>query len=329
MRAGWINAEGPGAASKEMTSHADLDATVLLTTRNRAALLRSTLNAFQRMRTSGVTWEIVVVDNGSSDETDDVLEQAASQLPLRVVREPSPGKSAALNRALPLIRARLVLLTDDDVRPCSEWMTAYVAAARRWPQHRVFGGPIKPLFPNGTPDWLMNHPCTVPAFARFTLDAPEGPMSLLPFGPNVAFRADALRDVVLSPHVGPRGTSYPMGTDIELIRRVLMNDEQVVYVPAAATGHVVRPEQITHKWLMQRAYNLGRSAPRYQQSFPAHAQPPVSRGGARRRILVAALRYFGVLPHGPKRRLERGAMWHYWRGYRYEQRRMAAELGGQ
>jgi GT2 family glycosyltransferase len=300
------------------------DVTVLMTTRDRADLLRSTLSALGRQRVSGLNWELIVVDNGSRDQTSAVLARAGAELPLTVLLEPRPGKAVALNTAFPHVRAPLVLLTDDDVDPCVDWIRTYVDASTRWPDHRVFGGPIQPLFPPHAPQWLREHPYIAPAFARFMPALPEGPMTLLPFGPNTAVRRQVLGSLRLSPEIGPRGRSYPMGTDTELVRRILKAGEQVIYVPSAFVGHRVRTEQLRTAWLMQRAFNLGRGVPR-QAQLGSDVGEPVPRRTAWRRLVHAGLQYVAAWPRGPRLRYERGARFHYWRGYLYEQRRVWRE----
>src|SRR5689334_694436 len=178
---------GAGAMSRS-----PLDVTIVLTTRNRASLLGATLRSIAGLDVAGLAWEVLVVDNGSSDETPRVLAAAAARLPLRIMIEPALGKSRALNAALRTRMAPLVIFTDDDVLYAEGWMQAYVSAARRWPDDRLFGGPIEPLFPSGTPRWLTQHRFCEGAFARFAHDAPEGPINHLPFGPNFAVRGAVL-----------------------------------------------------------------------------------------------------------------------------------------
>jgi glycosyltransferase involved in cell wall biosynthesis len=134
-----------------------LAASVLLATRNRAGLLRATLAHLARQVTDGLRWEVVVVDNGSEDGTAAVLAEARATLPLVVVSEPRAGKNRALNRALPLARGALLVFTDDDVEPEPRWLAEHVGAARRWPSHAVFGGPIAPRMPPTAPPWLATY----------------------------------------------------------------------------------------------------------------------------------------------------------------------------
>ena len=71
--------------------------TVLFATRNRAELLRDVLEAYCHLQSPAGGWKLVVVDNGSTDQTPQVVSSFADRLPLHLVIEPRLGKNVALN----------------------------------------------------------------------------------------------------------------------------------------------------------------------------------------------------------------------------------------
>lgn len=97
---------------------------IIICTRNRAASLRRTLAALATVRIpAGASAEIVVVDNGSTDDTAAaVREAAAGSVPLRYVSEPQPGQSRARNRGLAEARGEIIVFTDDDIIPAADWL---------------------------------------------------------------------------------------------------------------------------------------------------------------------------------------------------------------
>src|SRR5262249_47413690 len=133
-----------------------LDASVLIATRNRGPLLERTLNHLKRQELAEIHWELIVVDNGSTDNTASVLARASEQLPLIVIHESHPGKNVALNRALAVARGNLLVFTDDDVEPSSQWLLSLFSASRRWIGWSIFCGPIYPDYPAKAPLWLRN-----------------------------------------------------------------------------------------------------------------------------------------------------------------------------
>jgi glycosyltransferase involved in cell wall biosynthesis len=201
---------------------------------------------------------VLVADNGSTDATAAVLDEFRARLPLVVVREESPGKNRALNRALARAGGRFLLFTDDDIVPERRWVAEMLAAAERWPGATVFAGRITPLFPAGAPDWLRRHPFVEAAYARFELPQNEGPTRKLPFGPSFGVRASALAGVRFHEDIGPNGQDYVAGSETELLLRLQQRGEEIVYVPGSTVEHVIRPEQLDVDWLFGRSYRLGR-----------------------------------------------------------------------
>lgn len=302
-----------------------LDVSVLFTTHNRGHCLGRTLEAFAALQTPGLKWELLAVDNGSTDATPRVLRSYASRLPLRPIEEPQPGKSRALNRALSLARGAILVFTDDDVVPVPTWLSAMAAGMARWPEDHIFAGRIVPLFPPGAPEWLRQHRWAETAFARFMPDMPEGPSDQLPFGPNFAMRAPLLAGQHFSLQLGPVGNSCVMGEDTELAMRFVRAGKRVIFIPDAEVGHIVREEQLHAQWLYRRAFNSGRGMLRVGAMF--EKKLPSTRS-IYRKLLTSALRYGAAMPFSSREtqaRIERGAMFHCWRGSWHEHRRMLRE----
>ena len=101
-----------------------MDCSILISTKNRAAALEKTLQAFRALRVpDGLRVEMIVVDNGSTDETPEVIARTIlPSIELRGIREPLPGKCRALNSAIAQARGEALLFTDDDVVPAPNWL---------------------------------------------------------------------------------------------------------------------------------------------------------------------------------------------------------------
>src|SRR5205807_8210690 len=95
-----------------------LGITVLIATFNRASVLSGTLQALTRVERTGIDCSIVIIDNNSSDNTAEVVKEFETRLPITYLREPSPGKSCALNKALrECMLKEIVVFAVDDVTP--------------------------------------------------------------------------------------------------------------------------------------------------------------------------------------------------------------------
>lgn len=128
---------------------------VLIATFNRAELLGDTLDSLAGSHMDpAVPWEVVVIDNNSTDATAAVVasRQAAYPVPLRYLFESQQGRSAALNAGILASTAPFLLFTDDDVRVEPKWM---VNGARALIQGADYiGGPVVPIWEVEPPSWL-------------------------------------------------------------------------------------------------------------------------------------------------------------------------------
>jgi glycosyltransferase involved in cell wall biosynthesis len=116
-----------------MTSSAPApDASVVVATRNRSARLQDMLAALEAQTFGRDRFEVVVVDDGSTDDTPAVLERAArGPLQLRSLRAGGRGPATARNLGWRAARAQLIAFTDDDCVPSPGWLAALVAHAGR------------------------------------------------------------------------------------------------------------------------------------------------------------------------------------------------------
>jgi glycosyltransferase involved in cell wall biosynthesis len=234
--------------------------TVAFATRNRADHLRDVLAAFAALAPPAGGWKLVVADNGSTDATQCVLSRYRERLPLHVLREPRPGKNAALNRAIASFDGDLVVLTDDDVLPEPDWLLRLATAAERHPEASLFGGTILPAWPHALPPWLDQS--RVDFGTLFALVSHKsGPCDFrVIFGPNMAVR----RSVFAHGHrfdesIGPDGRNAlsAMGSETEFTRRLTAAGHRARFVAEARVRHIIRPEQFEESWILARAYRNG------------------------------------------------------------------------
>ena len=229
--------------------------TVAICTWNRAALLRRTLDSLAaQQRLGDVAWELLVVNNNCTDETDAVISTFTSRLPIRGLHEPNPGLSNARNKAIGAATGDYVVWTDDDVVVCREWLAAYAIAFRAWPDHAVFGGPIRPEFEGKPPNWLLSvWPTIQTAYAIRDLDLDPSSEGLAiiageePFGANFAVRSDLQRSHPYDPRIG-KSPEHPSlgGEEAAVIHAILGSGHQGRWVPDAVVHHwVPRSRQST------------------------------------------------------------------------------------
>ncbi len=177
-------------------------ASVIICTRDRADSLRHTLLALRASRRpESLRAELVIVDNGSRDDTAAVAQ--AVVLPgwdRHLVHEPSPGQARARNRGLAQARGRMLLFLDDDVRPSANWLEGMCQPLLAGTADAVAGG-VR-LAPELERPWMTRLHRTWLAATDF-LD-PAAPIEMV--GANMAFARHVLDRVpAFDPELGPGG----------------------------------------------------------------------------------------------------------------------------
>jgi glycosyltransferase involved in cell wall biosynthesis len=217
------------------------------------------MGAFCQLQEPPSGWKLVIVDNGSTDQTPTVLASFANRLPLHAVCEPTGGKNSALNTGLGLVEGDLTVLTDDDTFPHSDWLVELRKAADAQPACSLFGGAVVPRWESPPPPWVQwleqgpTYALTDPAMAEGLIP----PYSV--FGPNMAIRTAVFQSGVrFDPSIGPRGSSYPMGSETELTQRLGQQGHRAWHVPTAVVEHLIRDYQLHQSWVLNRAIRFGR-----------------------------------------------------------------------
>jgi glycosyltransferase involved in cell wall biosynthesis len=259
--------------------------TVVVCTRNRAELLFDCLDSVVSDRSPGVCLEVVVVDNGSTDDTAAVV---AARPSVRYVVEPVAGLSRARNAGLAAATGALVAFLDDDARPDRGWASAIVDAGRRWPEASAFGGPVRLEWIGRRPYWL------VPELERWFSAIDHGPTARLlqsgeyPVGANLVVRRDeALAVGGFSLELGRVDGSLISEEETELLQRLV---GPIGWAPDAGVRHLVAGGRTRCRWLLRRAWAQGRS-----EAISARLQGEARTAGSRARsrdVAGAVARYW-------------------------------------
>jgi glycosyltransferase involved in cell wall biosynthesis len=242
-----------------------LAVTVMVATHNRASLLRQTLEALIEQETpESLGWEILVVDNGSTDGTLEVFRTMAMLAPgrLRYLFEPRLGKSRALNAGLAVARGAVIALTDDDVSPAVDWVaTAATVLDTRGVDGA--GGRILPRWEVEPPSWLLGSRQLLDCLAIMDFDRPV----MLPvppgrppqvWGANMVFRRQALMALDgFDTRLGPVGDRRFCEEDCDIVRRMLAAGRSMAYDPALTVFHRVPRARLKRAYFRRLMWDMG------------------------------------------------------------------------
>lgn len=234
--------------------------TVVLATHNGEKTLPRVLEAYCRLDPPAGGWKLLAVDNASEDRTREILLSFAGRLPLTYLFEARRGQNRARNAALSAVDGDLVVFTDDDAIPRRDWLTRMRSAADDHPEYSMFGGTILPRWEESPEDWIFQWVHLGICFALTDTACEEGPVrSDLVLSPNMAIRAAVFREGYrFDETFGPRGGSYAMGSETELMLRLARAGLRAWHAKSAVVEHIIRPFQMTPDWLLGRAVRLGR-----------------------------------------------------------------------
>jgi len=238
--------------------------TVLIATYNGARTLAAALGAYCHIQAPKGGWKLVVVDNGSTDATREIIHSFKDRLPLTYLFEPSRGKNVALNTGLSSVEGDLISLTDDDILPRSDWLQELRLAADSHPSFSVFGGRVIPRWEVQPDEWLLSRVKVIMGMgAVYALTDPsweEGPID--PghvFGGNMAIRTRIFETGHrFDPRIGPRGQWYAMGSETDLTKRLSRGGFHSWHCKNAVVEHMIRKSQMTQEWILSRALIFGR-----------------------------------------------------------------------
>jgi len=192
---------------------------------NGRGLIRRCLDALQSQTIPPHQFEIIVVDNGSTDGTADV---ARSVPDVEVLVEPRPGSYAARNRGLAHARGAYVAFTDADCLPAPDWLEKALTAAGRHPDAGILAGRIS-LFEEDDSER--------PAFADYE--------RLFSFPQSFASRgncatANWMSRRAIFRELGDFNENLKSGGDREMALRIRAAGLPLIYVPEMTVHHPIR-----------------------------------------------------------------------------------------
>lgn len=243
---------------------------IVIATYNRARDLEGTLASLAGLQPQG-DWEVIVVDNNSTDETRQVVEGAAPAFPveLRYIFERQQGRSPALNAGVRAARGEIIATTDDDVRVDRGWLDRAADALHEIECDYV-GGRVLPIWGGPRPEWLSDRPGKQWAVIAL-LDYGPAPIEFgarVPLGVNMAFRRDAFdRAGFFDVNTGRRAGTL-LGQEVrEWCIRARAAGLRGFYVPAMRVHHIIPASRLNKSYFRRWFFWRGISRAQLYERF--------------------------------------------------------------
>ena len=235
---------------------------LVIATYNRAEQLMVTLGSVAMQSAQAETWECIVVDNNSSDNTRERIEAFQSKhntLNIRYIFEPNQGLSHARNAGIKASHGDIVAFIDDDEHIVKDFITAYIDLFDQHPDAMAAGGEIIAEYPTGRPRWM----------SRYTERPIANPMSFgdrvklfpsgrIPGGGNMAMRRRLFDSIgIFNTSLGRTGKRLLGGEESDLFERIANSGYRVYYAPRAVMYHIIPEEKLSRDYFVRLATNTG------------------------------------------------------------------------
>lgn len=253
-----------------------LAVTIAISTFNRAKILQNTLLKLSELKCGTTQVKVIVVDNNSNDSTRQICSSFENKLPLEYIFEKRPGKNRALNTIIETADlGDIVIFTDDDVAPPTDWIAHVANSTKAFPETKVFGGPVHLIWPKEVPTWCKSLEKVIYAQHDYgDANVPYSP-GHYPIGPNFWVRTEIFTvhgqryDTSIGPI--PNNRKRAMGSETTFLKTLAEKGFTIQYIAGCSVGHYVTEEQLKPSYIRRRAKTYGRFKARVSTRFHQEA----------------------------------------------------------
>lgn len=228
-------------------------------TYNRAGYLRQALQSLVEQTLAPSVYEIIVVDNGSQDNTKQVVSEFSHVPNLRYLPEPIIGVSRARNTGWRNAEGEYIAFLDDDAVASPGWLAKFLDVFEAFlPRPGAVGGKCEPIWEAARPDWLSDKLLGFLSIVHWS----DIPIVLNErqwlSACNIAYPKKLLQTVGgFREDLGRQGTRLLANGENHLGQQLHSRGFCSVYHPEIVVGHHVSPLRLTKKWFRERAYWQG------------------------------------------------------------------------
>jgi glycosyltransferase involved in cell wall biosynthesis len=229
---------------------------VVVCTYNREVFLKKCITNLLDQDYDSRQFEILVVDNGSTDLTQKMIENDFGAINnLTYFKEKTIGLSFARNKGYKEAKGRYIVYTDDDCEIPSSWLSNAAALLSK-KNYFLLGGPVYPFYISSKPAWYKN------SYSDLTFGDSDRVLNNdeYLFGGNLFIKSELLQQFNgFDTNLGMSGNiiGYSEETDLQIRIRKNIMDIEIFYSPTVYVKHVVRPEKLKFRWIFNSWYKKG------------------------------------------------------------------------
>lgn len=229
----------------------------IICTYNREDFIANCLSSVASQWLSKDLYEIIVVNNNSSDNTEKIVEEFFSSHPEcngKLIHEPKQGLSFARNRGAYTAQSKILTFIDDDTVADPSLLEEILKTFKTYPSAGCVGGKINLSLPDSLPWWYSE--ALSPYFSRFDLSTKTikkiTQIAELPYGANFSILKDALINIGgFSLTLGRKGKDFSGGEELDVAYRIAAQGYDLYYNPSAIVTHFIKKERINFKHMIR------------------------------------------------------------------------------
>lgn len=266
--------------------------TVIICTYNRAKYIGSLLESIAVNDLAKSEYEILLVDNNSTDNTREICAAFAAahkDVRFRYTKEPEQGLSAARNRGIKEAKGDIFVYIDDDALVDTWYLRTVVEYMSAHPEISAIGGKILPLYETEEPTWMSPYTKTLlTAWMDFGDEVRPFPRGKFPGGGNSAYRAEVFEKVGLfNTELGRKGDSLMGAEEKDIYDKMNALGMQYMYVPAMTLHHIIPQRKLEKDYFDKWTYQIGVSERKRTKA--------IGKGKFVKRLIIEAFKWCGTL----------------------------------
>ena len=236
---------------------------VILCTYNRDRYLYNVLHSLAAGTLPPEGYEIVLVNNNSTDRTEEECRRFAADHPevtFRYCEEPQQGLSHARNRGIVEAKGDVLVYVDDDALVNPEYLQTYADFFGRNSDAVAAGGPITPRYDGCEEPAWMSHYTRQLITGELNLGNQERefPHGAFPGGGNAAYRKSVFDTVGhFNVELGRKGSSLVGAEEKDLFDKMTTHGMRFYYLPTAVLYHLIPPKKLTQDYFDRLTHGIG------------------------------------------------------------------------
>jgi glycosyltransferase involved in cell wall biosynthesis len=236
---------------------------VIVCTYNRQDYIGKCLQSLAGQSLQTDAWEVVLVDNSSTDTTPEICHAFRENNPhinYHYVVEKTQGLSFARNRGIAEATGNLLVFMDDDATASAQYLEEILKFFSENPEVMAGGGRIYPDYETAEPRWMSRYLMPLASVIDLGEKIRIFPKNKYPIGANMFFRKEVFEKYSsFNTGLGRKASDLLGGEEKEIMLRLAANKEKIVYLPKAFVHHYIPESRLTLPFVIRQAEGIGRS----------------------------------------------------------------------